>query len=114
MGDLNARMGNRIQNLVECDLDILYSNNPDPVVNANGREVLSLCKTLSFWPINHLVHGASHCEGDLTYRMKNRWISQLDWGLCSYNVMDHISDFSAKKDFDVAKNHAPLKLKLEN
>ena len=113
MGDLNARMGNRIQNLVECDLDILYSNNPDPVVNANGREVLSLCKTLSLWPINHLVHGASHCEGDLTYRMKNRWISQLDWGLCSYNVMDHISDYSVKKDFDVPTNHAQLKLTLD-
>ena len=45
--------------------------------------------------------------------MKNRWISQLDWGLCSYNVMDHISDYSVKKDFDVPTNHAPLKLTLD-
>ena len=84
LGDLNARIGplDRFNRLHE---NIMYTVNPDPVTNANGRDVISLCTNNDLVPVNHLHTDTIKCDGGLTYRQGRRGYPNLT-GLCVHSV----------------------------
>jgi len=111
LGDFNARMGN---------LDVFkkpmnrmnYSPNPDKATNANGRELLSLCLANNLTPVNHLQTEQLSCDGDLTYRQKQRWISQLDWVICTTPSIEYVKSFNILCDYTLPTDHAALTLNI--
>ena len=65
----NARLGN-LNKFRNRFMNMDYSPNPDEIVNANGRELLSLCDTNCLIPVNHLQLNQTICDGGLTFRKK--------------------------------------------
>jgi hypothetical protein len=113
IGDLNARVA-KLQELNNNELNLRYSQNPDTTTNENGKELLSFCKTHNIVPVNHMKHHNVTCEGGYTYKQKNNWISQLDWALCSINMLSHIKKFRIIQDQNLPTDHAAIALSLTN
>jgi hypothetical protein len=113
IGDLNARVA-KLQELNNNELNLTYSQNPDTTTNENGKELLSFCKNHNIVPVNHMKHHNVTCEGGYTYKQKNNWISQLDWALCSINMLSHIKKFRIIQDQNLPTDHAAIALSLSN
>ena len=93
---------------------VSYSQNPDPRSNSNGTMLTSLCQDVGLLPVNHLTTADIACDGGLTYKQKNNWISQLDWALCSESAIDNVEEFSVIPSYELPTNHAPIAIKLRN
>ena len=113
MGDINARMPN-LNVFIPGGNSVSYSQNPDPRSNSNGTMLTSLCQDVGLLPVNHLTTADIACDGGLTYKQKNNWISQLDWALCSESAIDNIEEFGVIPSYELATNHAPIAIKLRN
>jgi hypothetical protein len=111
LGDMNARAG-PLQTLNSQNNEIRYTQNPDPVINTHGKELISLCKTQDMLPINHLKINKITCDGKLTFRKRQEWISQLDWAICSKQLVHNIADYQILQDTTLPTDHAPITLKL--
>lgn len=109
IGDFNARIPN-LSVLNDTNNAFSYSVNCDSGVNGHGNEMLNICQTLGIRPINHLIIKEKHFTGDLTFRQKDRWISQLDWAFCSVSLIPHIMEFEVLKNLASLSDHAPLSL----
>lgn len=112
LGDFNARMGD-LDTFNDENRLFSYTSNPDRTTNANGRDLIELCQTNSLVPINHLTTSTISCDGNLTFRQGNRWISQVDWCLCSIPSMPLIQAFQIKQNLPLKTDHAGLALVLE-
>ena len=111
MGDFNARMGD-LSRFNEPAKNIRYSNNDDVKINQHGRDLAALCKNYNLLPINHLIYKGHSHDGKLTFRRKNKWISQLDWIICSCNLLHHIDVFRISQNTEIPSDHAPLTLEI--
>ena len=111
LGDFNARLGS-LNKFSNPFMNMDYSPNPDEIVNANGRELLSLCDTNCLIPVNHLQLNQTICEGGLTFRKKQRWISQLDWAICSESAATHVKYFNILHNEILPTDHAALSLNI--
>ena len=111
LGDLNARMPelNKFSKLAK---DASYSDNPDRRENRNGKDIASLCSTCDIMPLNHLNYMDLRCDGGLSFRQGQSWISQLDWALCSVNALQNVSQFRILHDVQLPTNHAAISLEL--
>ena len=105
MGDLNARMPSLSK--FNCH-KVYYRNNLDTSANAHGREIENICLTNGIIPLNHLHTDHIDCIGDFTYRQKDEWISQIDWILCSKDLIPSVTDFHVLKDHPIPTNHAAV------
>ena len=85
-----------------------YSPNPDPRVNANGRDLISLCKSNKLIPLNHMKNKSLTCDGTLTFKRSGNWISQLDWTLCSESLTRYVIAYNILTDTPIATDHALL------
>jgi len=92
---------------------VSYSENPDKITNANGADVISLCKDFHLVPVNHRETESVKCQGKLTYRQGNRWVSQLDWALVSERIADAVTSFRILQDGFRQSDHAPFELFLK-
>ena len=112
LGDLNARMGN-MDALSEPNESIIYSQNADPVTNTNGRELLNLCLSCKLKPLNHMQYSGTCFNGGLTFKQKDRWISQLDWAVVSKDAINYVVSFDILQSYSLPTNHAPIALQIK-
>ena len=55
-----------------------------------------------------VTYNNKHFDGDFTFRKRARWISQLDWCLCSFDILSNISDFAVLANSPLRGDHAAL------
>ncbi len=84
------------------------------MINSNGRELKSICSLNKLRPINHLQMEDMNCDGRLTFRKRDNWISQLDLAICSTNAMIHVKSFNIMDDIALPTYHAALALTVNN
>ena len=72
IGDMNARLGPKIDDLVTHNRNIRYRDQIDPTVNDNGRKLLSVCKDNKLIILNNLEYQMKHFCGALTFRLRNK------------------------------------------
>ena len=112
IGDLNARMPDL--SLFESPLlQLKYRTNPDTKSNANGVDVMNLCISNHLKPLNQAIQNCKVYDGGLTYKQKDKWISQLDWALVSESTLPHVSQYHILKGYKLPTNHAPVAIHLD-
>ncbi len=52
------------------------------------------------------------CDGGLTYRQKDQWVTQIDWALISENLISQILEFKILNYIPFPSNHAPISLTI--
>ena len=112
-GDFNSRFGPVIQTLVEHDPSMDYRvidpiNNP----NQNGNRLLGILRDCDLLIINNLRYGNVHFDGQLTYRLRSRWVSELDFFIVSRDIIASICQFSVNTSLSKPSDHAPISLSL--
>ena len=113
MGDLNARHPNLSQ-YNDPNLDVKYIENVDLGTNSNGRSLQNLCNSSGIRPLNHMTYRNTVFHGGLTYKQGRQWISQLDWGLVSQELLSHVNNFTIIQQTPILTDHAALHLELVN
>ena len=100
IGYLNCRLGT-LESFINPDQCINYTENSDRTLNLNGKDIISImsiCMTNNLLPINHLVTESTQCNGGLTYRKKDSWVSQA---FCSRATTNLIGAFTLLQDIVV-------------
>ena len=110
LGDLNARMPN-LDVFRDDKSGLSYAKNKDAKSNQHGSELTNLCASYNICPGHHMVLHQSGIKfkGNLTFRQKTWWVSQIDWVLCSKSCLSSITDF---QDTPMRTNHAAPTLSL--
>ena len=98
MGDLNARCATPNNSTQQ------YVRNPDSVINANGRKLLSLCSARNLTLVNGLKHRGRRLDTNFTYHRGNLK-SQNDW--CVTNHIESVKSFEILQKL-VVSDHNPL------
>lgn len=111
IGDLNARMNTEQFQLP--GRGITYEPNDDQQTNLNGNDVASLLKDNDLHPLNHLCYRGRQLEGALTFRKRDRWISQLDWAAVSTSAIGTVESFGVLQDTSLPSDHAPIILEMK-
>ena len=111
IGDLNARLGDltHFDNQVK---GLKYSKNPDTQANNHGTHIKNICDNHDIVPVNHAQYKDIHCDGNYTFRKKDKWISQLDWALVSTNILSSITQFAIVENSILRSDHAAIALSL--
>ena len=109
IGDLNSRIP-ELKSF--SDPDLYYNINPDRHENSRGREIKQLCKDCQLYPVNNSVTKSCISEGNFTFRMKDKWVSQIDWMLCSREILEQVESFTIKQEELKLSNHAPLSISI--
>ena len=86
----------------------VYYNNVDTGRNSLGNEIANLCENNNLYPLNHLSFRNKYFQGNFTFRQKKKWVSQIDWAICSENILPLINDFFVINDLALPSNHAPI------
>ena len=107
MGDLNARLG-QLQEFARGNQNTKFADNVDTICNSHGRNIKMICRDFNLLPLNHMIFNRKRFEGQLTFRRRDVWISQLDWTLCSTSVLPDIEHFSIDQRLDLPSDHAPM------
>ena len=113
LGDFNARIGDLNALVFEADR-IQYSSNVDTATNTNGRDLVNLCLTSDLKPLNHMMYHGKSFDGNLTFKQKDRWISQLDWAVASKDLLCDVLSFKILQSQSLPTNHAALALHLRS
>lgn len=110
MGDFNARLGVH----VHC----LESNGPwrynviDPGVNDSGKRLAAIFKDNELFVVNNLSANSSTYTGALTFRQKNKWISEVDLCVVSKSLIGNVTSFGVNQDTTLPSNHAPVSIQV--
>ena len=110
-GDLNARFGSKLHELAQGDPTISY-NPVDLGENDNGKSILQICKDQGLCVVNNLETQGRNFKGDLTYKKRKKWISEIDVCLISKTLLPNIISFSVNKGINLPSDHAPVSLKV--
>ena len=95
IGDLNCRFGNLLDSLqlpAGWKRGVSVDNRQQP--NFNGRNIFHVFRDCGLIPINNISSSDRSFKGNFTFRMRQRWISELDWCVCTPNVLSFISDMA--------------------
>ena len=92
--------------------NISYNGCADTVVNSHGRKLLRICKATNVIVVNNLHTADIHFRGGLSFRKKQRWLSEIDLCLCSVITVERIHDITVNKDLLMPSDHAPLSVTL--
>ena len=111
IGDLNARIGNKVSSLVE---NSRFSYNViDEKDNANGRALLRLSSANDLLVVNNLRNGDKMWESNFTYRQSRNWVSEVDICLVSRSLADAVSKFSVNQSLSFPSDHAPVSVTFD-
>ena len=117
IGDVNARMGNKVRELpVHLDLrDLSYPTIPDPIANANinGNLIYSICCENKLLIVNNASINSKHFKSSLTYKQGRIWVSELDVCIISPNLVDVVNNFKTIQDMSLPSDHAPISFDLQ-
>ena len=112
VGDLNSRLGFRVHAISE-EFRTVSHNVIDPTTNANGRALVQTCIANRLTPVNNLKTPDHTWNGNLTYRKKQNWISEVDLCLVSLPLIGAISHFSIDQDCKFPSDHAPVSVTFD-
>ena len=81
--DLNSSLGCATQTLVDHDPTMEYTvtdpvNNP----NYNGSKLIGILWDCDLFVVNNMAYKSKRFGAHLTYRMRTRWVSELDFFYC--------------------------------
>lgn len=107
VGDMNARCGNNVQQLVQRHSHLKY-NVLDDCVNDNGRQILQICEDNSLLVLNNLESERVKFTGGLSFRRKKKWISEIDLCILSQKLLDYTKSLHVSHDVDFPSDHAPV------
>ena len=107
VGDMNARFGDNIHNVVREHPGIEY-NVIDQNVNDNGKTLARICLSCDLLPVNNLRTPITQWNSKLTYRKRNNWISEVDHCLIPRGMVDAIQSFTVTDDLSMPSDHAPM------
>ena len=113
VGDLNARVGASVTDLVAYNKSYEYNTPVDAEVNDNGKKLLSVCKDSKLVIVNNLKTQTQCHPGALTFRKGNKWISQLDLCITSETLIPYVSQFNVNQDVSFPSNHAPVSVNID-
>ena len=110
-GDLNARLGKEVNELVRDNPDLTYvpvDNISQP--NFNGRKLLDVAKDCDLLVINNLLqcNKSKFFDGGLTFRKGQRWISELDICLISSSRIVAVAELTIDQRLHIPSDHAPI------
>ena len=106
LGDLNARVA--VPKLSDSDnRPFVYSGVVDHVLNARGRTLINMCSDNNMVIANHLVFNDKQLGGQLSFKRRNQWISELDLCLANQECCKLITQVATRQDI-VGSDHAPL------
>ena len=114
IGDLNCRFGNLLDSLqlpAGWKRGVSVDNRQQPYFN--GRNMFHVFRDCGLIPINNISSCDRSFKGNFTFRMRQRWISELDWCVCTPNVLSFISDMAINNDIALPSNHAPLSVEFK-
>ena len=102
IGDLNARVGTP-----EHRQNVAYQQNPDPIINQNGKELLNTLKdNESFYIVNGIQTEKLQCSSEFTF-FRGNTRSQND--ICITNDINKIKEMTFEKKL-VYSDHRPVKV----
>ena len=106
LGDLNARVA--VPKLSDSDnRPFVYSGVVDHVLNARGRSLINMCSDNNMVIANHLVFNDKQLGGQLSFKRRNQWISEIDLCLANQECCKLITQVATRQDI-VGSDHAPL------
>ena len=116
IGDMNSRFGDGRQLFLHgrgLPAESRYKPSADPISapNSNARHVASSLTPLVL--LNGLEITGKKFGGDLTYRQRNRWISEVDICLASPMMLPSITHFETHQRLDLPSDHAALGVSVE-
>ncbi len=117
VGDMNARFGKNVKELV-VPLNALDRGNLSyPVIdddinvpNDNAILLSSVCTENSMVVVNNLKYEKKHFLGKKSFRRLGAWISEVDICMASRAMIKYIDDFSVVQRVDLPSDHAPITL----
>ena len=113
IGDVNCRFGDLLDKInLPFGWQRNQSEDNKPQPNMNARNFFHVLRDCDLIPLNNLSTSRSSFSGALTFRKKQQWISELDWCICTHNVLSCISKMSFNKDISLPSNHAPICIEL--
>ena len=80
----------------------------DDAVNLNGRSLVQTCLANQLTVVNNLKTVDHVWNGNLTYRKKQLWISEVDLCLDSLPLVEAISHFTVDQSLTYPSDHAPV------
>ena len=113
VGDLNSRFGTKINELVSPRNQKARYNIIDHGENENGKKMINILKDNNLMVINNLKTESKEFTSSLTYRVRNRWISELDVCIVSDDLVATVSHFHVNSDLSFPSNHAPVSVNFE-
>ena len=107
VGDLNARCGDKVHELVHLHPGSTY-HPMDSSVNSNGRDITQICMDNSLLVLNNLVFDDRWFRGALTFRRHRKWISEIDLCLVSPELLSCTKNLCISQDTSDPSDHAPV------
>ncbi|KAK4295004.1 hypothetical protein Pmani_032401 [Petrolisthes manimaculis] len=106
LGDFNARVATPL--LADRDGNYYqYQGVQDNVVNEHGRTLLNICNNNGLTVANHLYHNGNLLGGDLSFRRREHWISEIDLCIIKNECADMITNLNVDQTIP-RSYHAPL------
>ena len=105
MGDTNTRLGD----LNACGLKQKYNDNPDKVINENGRHLKDmLFNTTSAVPINLMKKNTLTYDGGFTFCRNKNLKSQIDWCFSNVHQLESLNQFVIERNGPQISDHKPI------
>ena len=104
------RVGTKIHDLINNNR--WYYNPVDLGENENGKKLFSICKDNRLMVANNLVTEDVTLTSSLTYRIRNKWVSELDLCIMSEELIPAVSKLSVNQDTSLPSNHAPVSVNI--
>ncbi|KAK3886208.1 hypothetical protein Pcinc_009627 [Petrolisthes cinctipes] len=84
-----------------------YQGVQDNVVKEHGRTLLNICNNNGLTVANHLYHNGNLLGGDLSFRRRGHWISEIDLCIIKNECADMITNLNVDQTIP-RSDHAPL------
>ena len=112
IGDLNARLGRNVHNIVEERDDLEYFV-VDDGVNENGKTLTRICQKNHLLLVNNLCTPDHTWPSKLTYRKRDNWISEVDLCLIPHTLINAVNSFVVNQDLRMPSDHAPVSVSFD-
>ena len=110
MGDFNSRVGTpRIKD--KNDNMYAYRDVSDIFVNEHGKTLMNVCNNNSLVVANHLYHTGRQLGGNLSFKRRHNWISEIDLCIVRNDCIDLLQEVYVNQEIP-GSDHAPLCVKL--
>ena len=114
IGDMNARVWDLTElNELLSGTNAKYEHLSDMTTNEQGRQILQMCKETKMVVVNHLNEAENSRNTELSFRKKQRWISELDICIADKKALPIITRLRTEQSLRMPSDHAPLEMNLQ-